>query len=114
MYSVGYREAVLEYLDNGHTYREACKEFKINCATLCNWVKRKRALNSLEANYQGRKSIINLEELKKYVDANPDAYQYEIAEEFHCAQSTICYNLNKLGYTFKKKPSDIKSKTSQK
>ena len=67
MYSVGYREAVLEYLDNGHTYREACKEFKINCATLCNWVKRKRELDSLEANYQGRKSIIDLEELKKYV-----------------------------------------------
>ena len=114
VYSVGYREAVLDYLDNGHTYREACKEFKINCATLCNWVKRKRELDSLEANYQGRKSIINLEELKKYVDANPDAYQYEIAEEFHCAQSTICYNLNKLGYTFKKKPSDIKSKMPQK
>ena len=67
VYSVGYREAVLEYLDNGHTYREACKEFKINCATLCNWVKRKRELDSLEANYHGRKYIINLEELKKYV-----------------------------------------------
>ena len=84
-------------------------------ATLCKYgFKRKRELDSLEANYQGRKSIINLEELKKYVDANPDAYQYEIAEEFHCAQSTICYNLNKLGYTFKKKPTDIKSKTPQK
>ena len=84
MYSVGYRQAVLDYLDNGHTYREACKEFKINCATLCNWVKRKRELDSLEANYQGRKSIIDLEEINIQMHIKEKSLKYLTA---HSLQS---------------------------
>ena len=114
MYSVGYREAVLDYYDNGHTYRETCSEFQINSATLSSWIKRKKEIGSPKANYRGTEPKIDREKLKKYVDKHPDAYQREIAEVFNCSQSTIGYNLKKLGYTFKKKPSDIKSKTPQK
>lgn len=110
MYSVGYRQAVLDFYNNGHTYRETCCEFQINSATLSSWIKRKEEIGSPEANYHGRKPKIDREELKKYVDEHPDAYQYEVAEEFGCSQSTIGYNLKKIGYTCKKKPFDIKNK----
>jgi hypothetical protein len=33
-------------------------------------------------NYVTRKSKLNYEEIKKYVEANPDLYNYEIAEKF--------------------------------
>ena len=67
MYSVGYREAVLDYYDNGHTYRETCSEFQINSATLSSWIKRKKEFGSPKANYCGTEPKIDREKLKKYV-----------------------------------------------
>ena len=57
---------------------------------------------------------INLEELKKYVDENPDKYGYEIAIVFNCNPSSINRALHKIGYSHKKKLQHTKSKYQKK
>ena len=110
MYAVGFREAVLKYYDNNHTYKDTCRNFHISPVTLRDWLKRREA-GSLEANYRGTQPKLDRAALKRYVDGHPDAYQHEMAEALGCSQSCICYNLKKIGYTCKKKTSAMPNRT---
>ena len=111
MYAVGYREAVLDFYYNNHTYRETSEAFDISQATLAGWIKKQRETGSLNPCYRGSEPKIDREALRQYMDEHPDAYQYEVAEVFGCSQSCICHNLQKIGYTLKKKTTVTQNRT---
>ena len=47
---------------------------------------------------------IDMEALKKDVEAYPDAYQYERAQRLNVSKTGIGYALKRLGVTYVKKP----------
>ena len=57
---------------------------------------------------------IDPEKLCSYVDKHPDAYQSEMAKEFHCSESGIRDALKRLNITRKKRPPAIRSRTQRK
>ena len=104
MYSEKFRKEILRYYHNGHTYRDTCTNFGISQDTLARWVRDEKSGITVKPERRGRKQRIDRNRLREYVDAHPDAYQREIAEELGCSQPTVCYALKSLGYTLKKRP----------
>jgi len=88
-----------------HSKFEICKTFGISRPTLDFWLKieEKGKLLEVKKYHNGRISKVNLEELKKYVDENPDQYYHEIAKNFGVSDELIRLLVrDKLGYTSKK------------
>jgi len=103
-YEKKYKERVLAYLEAGHTQAETAAIFGVGTTTIKGWKKRQASGEGLEAKkrrYTPRK--IDLEKLRAYVTANPDAYEREMAAEFGCARSAIQKALKRLGITRKKR-----------
>lgn len=111
MYSADFREAVVNYHRKGNSYRNTCSTFGISQTTLSKWLKKSDAGTLADSGYHGTRPKIDRDALKTYVDRHPDAYQRELAEEFGCSQPCICYNLAKIGYTFKKKTAGMPNRT---
>jgi len=109
-YEERYRERVLGYLGEGHTYREATVVFKVSQNTIATWKKLQKETGSLKkrALNRGFKKI-DPEKLESYVEAHPDAYIREIAKEFGCANSAIEKALKRQKITRKKRSRDIAS-----
>ncbi len=102
-YPVKYRERVVEYRHEGHTYAETKETFKVAISTICKWEKQLKETGNLGNKPLNRKpKKINPERLKGYVAANPTAYQYEVAKEFGCSKSAIQKAYKRLGITRKK------------
>jgi transposase len=57
---------------------------------------------------------VDMKRLEQDVKKSPDAYQYERAERFGVAQSTIYYALIRLGISVKKNANSPQSKRSKK
>jgi len=114
-YPVKYRERVLEYRQEGHTLEETSRVFKAAVSTIRKWEKQRKETGTLTPKVPRRpfKKIDPLK-LRAYVDQHPDAYQKEIALEFHCAQSAIQKALKRLKITRKKRPRAIRSRTTTK
>ena len=95
---------------------EICKIFGISRPTLDFWLKIEEKGTLLEAKkyHRGSISSVNLEELKKYIDENPDQYYHEIAQKFGKSKSQI-YRLvtKKLDYTSKKNKRFIGKQTQK-
>jgi transposase-like protein len=84
---------------------EVCKTFGISRPTLNFWLKIEEKGNLFEVKkyHRGSISSVNLEELKKYIDENPDQYYHEIAKKFAKSKSQIHkIATQKLNYTSKK------------
>ena len=82
-YSTDLRKKVLEYLEKNDDKKEAGFLFGIDRSTIYRWIKRKNEQGTLEPvhrKYAYRK--INYTQLKKYVQEHPDAFLFEIAENF--------------------------------
>ncbi len=102
-YPVKYRERVVEYRQEGHTYAETKETFKVSINTICKWEKQLREEGNLENKPLNRKyKKIDPEKLKEYVAAHPTAYQYEVAKEFGCSKSGIQKAYKRHGITRKK------------
>ena len=102
-YETKYRERAMEYLREGHTYRETAKVFKVSTFTLQKWKNRLNETGTvapMKRKQTWRK--IDPDKLRKYVEQNPDAYQYEIAAEFGVRLYTIQNAFKRLGITRKK------------
>lgn len=114
-YDIKFRKRAIEYLKEGHTYRETSKVFGISPNTLLTWVRKLKKTGDLQdpkRNASPRK--IDPVELGKYLSEHPDAYQSEIAEHFNCKQPSVSLFLKKSGYTRKKRPNVTKNKTKRK
>ena len=102
-YDVKFREKALAHLRAGHSYQETSKTFGISANTLNVWEKQHRKTGSLERRYRSYCTKVSDESLQAYLKAHPDAYQYEMAKHFGCAQSTIGKTLKRLKVTRKKR-----------
>jgi transposase len=107
-YSIDFIKRAVAYKEEGHTFEELREAFCIPAITYYQWSKR------LQDGYYDRPKLkqvrsgkIDKEALKKAVAANPDAYLWELAEQFNCSPPGIFYALENLGITLKKRPLPI-------
>jgi transposase len=114
-YSVDSRKIILEYLEKGHTQKEARSELGVSIASMSKWRKMLRETGSLEDKEPQRKPRkLHDEELKAYITANPDAYFIEIAKHFNCSDEGVRKACKRLGITRKKKTNLYKERDEEK
>ena len=102
-YEVKYRERSMEYLREGHTYKETAEVFKVSVTTLQEWKNRLKETGMLApAKRKETWRKIDPDKLREYVAQHPDAYQHEIAAEFGVRLYAIQNALKRLGITRKK------------
>ncbi len=104
-YDEKYRAQAVAYKDNGHTFAELKKDFKICNYTYYKWValKEQYGVYKPEKEKTSRSCKIVTEQLKQAVEEKPDAYLYELAEPFNCTPQAVFYALEKLEITYKKR-----------
>ena len=93
----------MEYMDEGHTQREAAATFKVSTSTVWEWKSKLKETGELTS--KKRKETwkkIDPERLTKYVEEHPDAYQHEMAEAFGVSLHAIQKALKRLEITRKK------------
>ena len=102
-YDTQFRKSVLDYIDEGHTAKEAKEVFKVGTTTIGEWKKLRKETGTLEKRPLERvHKKLCPDRLKAYVSENPDSYQDEIAEVFSCTQAAVSYALKRLKLTRKK------------
>ena len=93
----------MEYLKEGHSYRQGQEVFKVGIATMAEWKKRLVETGSLAKKPLNRGfKKIDPEKLKAYVNEHPDAYLREMAEVFQCGVNSVSKALKKMRITRKK------------
>lgn len=98
-YSLDFRKQVFKIKkQESLTFQDTSDRFGVPIRTLFRWKERMEPI--VKRNKSSTK--INMEALRKEVEQNPDAYQYEHAKKFGVAQSTIFYALRRLNITNKK------------
>ncbi len=98
-YSIDYRQRVFKIKkEEGLTYEETGKRFKVNIRTLFRWKKRIKP----KKNREKAATKIDMEALKKDVEKNPDRYQYERANDYGVTQEAIFYALRRMRIRYKK------------
>ncbi len=103
-YSVDLREKVLKYLKQNNNQVAASKLFNIGESTVRRWVsqyKHKGHVNPRKRPYAFRR--IDPEELKKFLEDNPDLFLFEIAQHFSVTLQAIFYACKRLNITRKKR-----------
>jgi transposase len=81
----------------------AVRNFGIGRQTVYDWLELDKQGKLLEVHvYPTKKSKLDYEEVRSYVDANPDFYYREIGEFFKTSGENIRRILKKLNYTVKK------------
>jgi transposase len=110
-YSIDFRKKVMEYLDAGHTFREARETFRISMTAINAWRKKYKETGEIKDKPLRRHfKKLDPEKLKAYVSEHPDAYLKEIGEAFACSDTAVRKAFKRLGITHKKRQSDIGSK----
>lgn len=114
-YSKDLREKVIEYLQAGHTQREARDVFRISLTAINRWNQLYTKTGKLEDKKPCRTfKKLDPEKLKDYVNQHPDAYLKEIGQAFGCADSSVRKAFRRLGITRKKRRNDTGSKNPNK
>jgi putative transposase len=115
-YSVDLRKRVLKYVEENNNMFEASIVFDINYNTVRNWYKAYTEENRLEPKeaYRQEPYKLNWEELRAFVEDNPDLEQQEYAAHFGVSRGQIGKVLKKLGITRKKKALPITNKMRKK
>ncbi len=95
-YSDRFKEAVMDYVAEGHSIKETIEKFGINISTLSLW---KRLSDNTKMTYFKRqKRKINLILLEEYVIECPFSTVEEIADYFDCSKGTANTALREIGY----------------
>jgi putative transposase len=103
-YSVDLREKVLNFVSSGASKRKAGKVFGIGEDSVYRWIR----LQNTQGNLNPKKPIfspkkIDPDELRKYVETNPDHTLKEIAAVMKVSFHTVWKWLKRLKITIKKK-----------
>jgi len=102
-YEIKFRKRVIDYLSEGHTQKEAAETFKVSTSTIWEWKSKLNETGTLAP--EKRKETwrkVDPDKLRKFVDENPDAFQYEIAAAFGVRLFAIQKALKRLKITRKK------------
>jgi len=107
-YSVDLREKVLEYLKKVKNKKAASKIFGVGIATVYRWV----AQYKKKGNVKPKKKLhsfkrVDLEELKIFIENNPDLFLSEIGEHFSVSPQAIFYACKRAKITRKKRRPSI-------
>jgi transposase len=97
-----YRRRAVEYKDEGRTFKQLREVFKICSRTYYIWKKRLASGYYDKKTKQTRRRKIDKEKLREAVKNKPDAYLWELAEQFDCSAQAVFVALKKLGITLKK------------
>ena len=113
-YSPDLRTRVVESVTSGKSILSASSTFKVCEKTIRNWMKLYKETGAIvpRPHRGGRKSSINAEEFKSYVDANPDKTLVEMGEQFGLSYEGVAYNLRKHGYVKKNAAIQRKKRTT--
>ncbi len=109
-YSVDLRERVLKYLETNPDKNSASLLFQVGIASIYRWLSRKKEKGNVQPfcrDYAYKK--IDDAKLIEYVEAHPDQFLSEIAEQFSMTSPAIFYALKRLEITRKKRPRSIKN-----
>ena len=107
-YSRDFREKVLLIKEKESlSFARIAKRFGIGIASVVRWA------NNIEAKRTRNKppTKIDMEALRRDVEAYPDAYQYERAKRLNVTPMGIAHALRRLGVTYKKNPKSSTSKS---
>jgi len=102
-YDIKLRERAISYLNEGNSFRKTAAVFKVSTTTLQMWKSQLNETGTLAP--KKRKETwrkINPDELRKFVEENPDAYQHEIASHFGVRLFAVQKALKRLKITRKK------------
>jgi len=112
-YSEDFRIKVMEYLDGGHTQREARSTFSISLTAINSWRQKYKRTGEVKDDPLPRRKHKKLdpEKLKIYVQDHPDAYLKEIGETFGCSDTAVRKAFKRIGITRKKRPGGIANKS---
>ena len=106
-YSIDLRRRVVEAIKSGMSKSKASRTYQVCKQTVYNWLELENKTGDLvpTMNYQKGHShgIKDLDAFKNYVDEHPSHTQEELASHFGVGSSTIGRNLQKIGYTRKKR-----------
>ena len=106
-YSIDFRKKVLSLKEKEKlTFEETAKRFDIAKASIQNWLKKLEPCS--KRNKPATK--INMEDLKKDLVANPDAYLYERAKRLKVSKNCVFWAIRRLGVSYKKNSSSPESK----
>ena len=102
-YDKKFRERVLQYIDKGHTIKEAHEVFGISTYSIKKWRKLRRETGELkDRQRKERHKKIDPVKLVAYYENTPDSYLSEAAEHFGCSINAISKARKRLGITRKK------------
>lgn len=106
-HSLGFRMKVLSVKEKEKlSFRKTAKRFDVGVASILRWSKNIKPLTI--RNKPATK--INMEALKKDIQDNPDAYQYERAKKFGVTQNGIWHAMRRLRITYKKNSQSSKGR----
>jgi transposase len=101
-HSNDFRKAVITFFNKGNSKSSTIRVFGIARQTLYDWIKLNSAGGLEVIRNGGGIPIYNHKAILTYVDAHPDAYNFEIANVFGCGAETVRMILKKYNYTVKK------------
>jgi transposase len=114
-YSIEYRKRVLEYIKEGHTYKQAQEVFKVGSTTIKEWKKLLKETGTLQKRPLNRSSrVYDSDKLCAYMQKNPQALLKEIAAHFGGSTSGANSALAREKITFKKRQLPILNATKKK
>jgi transposase len=110
-YTNDLREKALAY-ESTHTVKETSEAFGVGMRAIFRWKKQKRETGNVDRKPLNRKPRkLDMEGLRRYAEAHPDAYLWEMAKEFRVGTSCIHRGLKKMKITLKKKRGPTKNGT---
>jgi transposase len=110
-YSLDLRKRVVDAIHNGMQKKKASRLYNVSRQTIYDWLaleKREGHLNPQVGFQKGHShGIKDLEAFREYVDLHPDYTQEEMAKNYNVGSSTIGRAMKKIGYSSKKKESNL-------
>nr|WP_272506305.1 IS630 transposase-related protein [Moraxella bovis] len=113
-YSVELKQKALDYLEVCGNINQVATAFGVDRSTIRAWVKKKQSGNLACCSGGYRYSKIDKQKLLEFIQDNPDAYLYEIAQVFDCSNVAVFKALKRMNITLKKRPQLTLSKTQTK
>jgi transposase len=101
-YSVDYIKRAVAYKQEGHTLKELREAFGIPCETYYDRkAKHENGCYDIKIKRE-RKRKIDKEALRQSPEKKPDAFHWELAEQFECTPTAVFHALENMNITRKK------------